>query len=106
MCIRDRGKGSTRIGRRVWCLQFSNVPALGGDGSGGCGLYRGNGGCGDKYRGIGSHDLSFKEEIERLMKIFSLIPVISIGGLLLWAAYDFPHKKNLTIAVGPYIIGL
>ena len=85
------GKGSTRIGRRVWGLQFSDVPALGGDGSGGCGLYRGNGGCGDKYRGIGSHYFSFKEKIKRLMKFFSLIPVIAIGGLLIWAAQDFPQ---------------
>ena len=85
------GKGFTGIGRCFWGLQFSDVPALGGDGSGGCGLYRGNGGCGDKYRGIGSHYFSFKEKIKRLMKFFSLIPVIAIGGLLIWAAQDFPQ---------------
>ena len=34
--------------------------------------------------------ISLTEEIERLMKLFSLIPVFVIGVLLLWAGQDFP----------------
>ena len=63
---------------------------LGGNGSSGCCIYRSNGGCRDKHGGISGNSLSFEEKIKRLMKILSIIPVLAIGGLLLWAAQDFP----------------
>ena len=68
---------------------------LGGNGSGGCCIYRSNGGCRDKHGGIGGNSLSFEEKIKRLMKILSIIPVLAIGGLLLWAAQDFRNGEML-----------
>ena len=52
------------------------------------------GGSGNQYGGVGRDDFQPEEEFFRLMKSLSLIPVLLVGFLLVFAAQDFPEWGN------------
>ena len=80
------GKRSTRLCRSFWGLQFYDVPALAEMGAVDVAFTEATVGAGiSTVGGLGCDNFPLTEEIERLMKLFSLIPVIVIGVLLLWA---------------------